>query len=192
MGHIVKFLHVKDKKSIMAEASEWFAENCDRNENRYGKYPASQMHIREYQIFACEEDAERYIRNETRNLFYYDMAVQYRDVMQTAKTKAEIELQNRIKEKNIDLNEYIKKNSVHMRSEAFMTCKHCGSRVSLAHFRSEYCPVCGDDLRRQTVTDMIKKKMDAIDQLKQRLTDERSKKKDKAPLMWLVKVEAHC
>ena len=95
-------------------------------------------------------------------------------------------------------------------SAKYIKCKNCGSSLStafcgkkrgplgLGHFRgfSNDCPVCGKDLRPQSVKDKIAKYKQTVQELTEALKQEQraleEKQKNKAILYWAVACEVHC
>lgn len=72
----------------------------------------------------------------------------------------------------------------------FVGCKTCGSRLSRIHIRSNRCPVCGSDLRPET---MRKSVASAKAKWEKARTAEQEyiKKHGKKTVKWLVKIEYH-
>lgn len=77
----------------------------------------------------------------------------------------------------------------------FIGCKDCGSRLKRVLLKKNVCPVCGADLRPETTLKSIRSSVEKVKQLKkeyvlyEKKLEERKKKK--ASVRWLVKVEWH-
>ena len=71
-----------------------------------------------------------------------------------------------------------------------MGCKSCGSKLSRVHIKTNRCPVCGADLRPQT----MQKAVEAARAKWNRAQDAYNayvKAHSKSKVMWLVKIEYH-
>ena len=77
----------------------------------------------------------------------------------------------------------------------FIGCKDCGSRLKRVLLKKNTCPVCGADLRPETTLKSIRQSAEKVKQLKKEyaLCEKRleEKRKKKASVRWLVKVEWH-
>ena len=108
-------------------------------------------------------------------------------------TKKAEELQRRIKETQDKAEKYARENSIHTHTSEFRGCKKCGSKISSAYIKSNYCPVCKEDLRPATTLETLKKYQEKISQLKKEIKEEEKKLQKKmekqATIKWLVKIE---
>lgn len=66
-------------------------------------------------------------------------------------TKKAEELQRRIKETQDKAEKYARENSIHTHTSEFRGCKKCGSKLATRYIKGENCPLCGNDLRSETV-----------------------------------------
>lgn len=77
----------------------------------------------------------------------------------------------------------------------YIGCRHCGSKIARKHLRNNNCPVCGADLRPESTLKAIASAYDSYNKANNRLQEEikkeNAKKRDKAEIRWLVKVEYH-
>ena len=73
------------------------------------------------------------------------------------------------------------------------TCKNCGSSIATAYIKSNFCPVCGADLRPDSVIEKQEKQVKRLEELEKKLHDEiakqREKNKDSAVVKWLVMLD---
>lgn len=72
----------------------------------------------------------------------------------------------------------------------FVGCKKCGSRLSRVFLKTNRCPVCGNDLRPETMKKSIataKAKWEKAQAAEREYIKRHGKKK----VMWLVKIEYH-
>ena len=66
-------------------------------------------------------------------------------------TKKAEDLQRRIKETQDKAEKYARENSIHTHTSEFRGCKKCGSKLATKYVKGENCPLCGNDLRSETV-----------------------------------------
>lgn len=187
-----------------------YPENVDKNKvinelETYVSHEAWQEgghlgHIRWIPGPVCEsrDDAVKYI--EAHDKGWYDcLAVRYLEPDFQKKSKAYIELQQRYKkayDRYSTLNEEEYASTV---KSAFIGCKTCGSKLSRKHILerrhgaySNFCPVCGADLRSPTMQDRIKKAREAMCEIQKKLEqEERHMAKRNGDIRWLVKIEFH-
>lgn len=156
-------------------------------------------------IFKSVEDAQSYLEEQDS---YDCRAVKFHDLYELKPLKSETTLEDKIKKLTDSEREYVHSHSA-VRADLkskFVTCKNCGSRISVAAFleitegcpkgRYNYgrnnCPVCGVDMRPQSVLDRVKSYRDRIDTLSAKLSNARKSRADKAPVKWIAKWEYHC
>ena len=81
-------------------------------------------------------------------------------------------------------------------TSAFIGCKNCGSKLSREHLVRKGvngCPMCGAELRPQTVLDRISKKKADLENITKAIEKEQNRlAKTKGVVKWLVKYEYHC
>lgn len=73
---------------------------------------------------------------------------------------------------------------------AFIGCKSCGSRLARIKLRSNFCPVCGADLRPEHILKSVAAAKNRWDRAQESLKEYRVKK-GKKEILWLVKIEYH-
>lgn len=140
--------------------------------------------------FDSYDQAEQYIHDNYCN-WYECVAVKYRDLNGVKKTKKIIELENRISKVR---NEYDKlDNNIHYKNvqAQYVTCRTCGSKINKDHLRSNRCPVCGKDMRPESLLERLNAMNKKIKKLEKEVYNEKLKLKGKAKLRWMVKVEYH-
>lgn len=187
MGHSIQHFTfpVKTKRQEIIE-------ECAEYANRNGDY-ANQIEgirFKENMTYDCYEDAEKAIENMD-NGWYDNIAVKYKEVfhMKSAKIK---DLVRRIDETEKKKDAYAKAHDISTFKSQFIGCKKCGSKLSKDHLRGHLCPLCRNDLRSDTTINTLKGYEDKIKSLDKQILEEKKKQKDKAPEMWLVKIEYHC
>lgn len=80
-------------------------------------------------------------------------------------TKKAEDLKRRIQETKDKAEKYAKDNSIHTHTSEFRGCKKCGSKLATKYVRGEHCPLCGNDLRSETVVKTLKGYQDKISAL---------------------------
>lgn len=188
MGHCVNYI-VADKdaerKSIIADiCEEVYHESWEEGGSYHGN-----LKWHDNTVYDSEDDAYAAIDRLDRGR-YDDHAVLFRDTsrLENAKTTKLAEQIATTKAKKVD---YIDSNHVTARKSAYIGCPHCKSKLSREYLKRDACPLCGTDLRSDTVKERIKGYDAKIAELKKRLADEKKKLAAKAPVKWLVKYEYH-
>ena len=90
-------------------------------------------------------------------------------------TKKAEELQRRIQATQEQAEKYARENSIHTHKSEFRGCKKCGSKLAVSYVKGEFCPLCGTDLRSETVVKMLKGYETKIKQLTKELAIEAKK-----------------
>lgn len=189
-------------------AYDTYPENCNKNnvERKWDSIAAKEgwregssglcSSIRWIDCEPCDSynDAVIYVQEHDKG--NYDcLAVRYRDYSGIKEPKIIGELTEKIKSKRHKL--YTMNNDFYFDNikSQFIGCKECGSKISVKYLKRNTCPVCGNDMRPQTFQDRIKKISNDLDVLEKKREDEvkkfRQKRRDKAKICWLVKVEYH-
>lgn len=81
---------------------------------------------------------------------------------------------------------------------ALYTCKGCNSKLAVKFLKRNICPVCGSDLRSDTLLkqiasarERVTNQQKAVADEEKRLRDKQTKANEKAEIRWLVKIEYH-
>lgn len=90
-------------------------------------------------------------------------------------TKKAKDLQRRIKETQDKAEKYAAENSIHTHTSEFRGCKKCGSKLATKYIKGENCPLCGNDLRSETVTKTLRNYKEKINALTKELQVEMKK-----------------
>lgn len=192
MGHAVDYIRVGKKEDILPTAQRYAAENVDRRENPAGSYHG---HLTVHNTPICDsaQDAYDWIRSVDQG-FYDDHAVQFRDVDSLEPTKQMLQVRQRAMANREKKRQYwLSHGTTQLYKSKYITCKACGSRLAMQHMNSRNrCPVCGGDLLPQYVLDRIKKFDEDDETLHQKYEELAKRRKDRAPIRWLLKVEVHC
>ena len=141
-----------------------------------------------------EEEAEKYIK-ENDSGWYDQLAVKFKCYKNIKPSKALMELIRREKETVEKLN--YTENNIHYKNvkSSFVSCKKCGSKLATKYIKSNYCPMCNDDLRPNTTLSTIQRYKENLKEIRKRIKEENlkiQKKNEKsATIKWLVKIEYH-
>lgn len=181
-----------NKKQLLNQINDEVIKEGDGGDYlSYGKLK-DEKHWHENRIYRNEEEARKAI-NGYDNGWYDDHAVLFYDtesVEPSAKAKSIIQRIHGLQQK---LEAFYKDSDVHNRKSDSITCRNCKSRIMLAYFRGRFrCPVCGEDMRSESVLKRDAKLRADIDRAQRELVNERDSHAGKAPVMWLVKYEYHC
>lgn len=90
-------------------------------------------------------------------------------------TKKAEDLQRRIKETQEKAEKYVADNSIHTHTSEFRGCKKCGSKLATKYIKGENCPLCGNDLRSETVVKTLRNYKEKITALTKELQVEMKK-----------------
>ena len=137
-----------------------------------------------------EKAAEEWIRLHD-NGWYDDHAMRFFDYSDAKETKKMAGLKERGAELTNRLVEFEKAHSVRQFKAEYIGCQNCGSKVAKKYLRSDRCPVCGTDLRSDSVLGKIKEYNDKIAKAREDYRAEEEKQKSRAKVKWLVKFEFH-
>ena len=184
MGHIINFTEFKENtsKGVMhLHSIKWAAANCDREENPSGSY--SNVWKMHNQILDSREEAEDYLDSQG---VYFDGCVRYKSPKTTKAYKNLCERLANTREKKA---QYDRENDVRRRQAEFIGCLNCGSKLAKKHLGGNRCPLCGEDLRSETVRNRLKSFDERIKKIEKQMREE-GKKSHR--IKWLVKTEVHC
>ena len=133
------------------------------------------------------EEAQKAIEAFSNRIPYYQCAMRFTKVERNATLE-------RMEKRLADLEAEIKREkdtpyySPDTVKSKYITCKHCGSKLSVEYLSQNNCPLCHEDLRPATIQTRSKKKVDNL----KKLTKEVEKYRDShKAVYWLVKVEYH-
>ena len=141
-----------------------------------------------------QEDAERYIQEHDSG-WYDQLAVRFKDYSNVKPSKALEELQKRMKETEVKRTKI--ENKIHYKDvkSSFVSCRKCNSKLSTKYIKSNFCPMCREDLRPPSTLDIIQSYEDKKKKLKAKIKEEELKLQKKmeksATIKWLVKIEYH-
>lgn len=161
----------------------------------HGGYPSGKLHWVSGTVYPDYDAAKEAIgrMGGTDSGFDDDYAVPFRDVNGIdAKPSAKMTaLENRLAALRAKRAEYVAENHVNRRQSALVGCAACGSKVSRAYIRDDdRCPVCGKDMRSDTVRKRVSSFDARIRDAGKALSKEKKawgvRNAKKAPVKWLV------
>lgn len=146
--------------------------------------------------YICESRDEAYEYIEAHDNGWYDqVAVKFKEYPEFKHTKKYDTLVDKLGEVQKKFNALESK--VHYAGvvSKFIGCKKCGSKIASAYIKSNYCPVCGEDLRPATVLKTVNNYKEKISQLQKEIKEEgkkiQKKMEKQATIKWLTKIEYH-
>lgn len=138
--------------------------------------------------------AKQYIEDHDKG-WYDQLAVKYREYPKLEPSKIMLSLEERRKNEESKKSEFAKAHSVSKLKAEYVGCQECGSKLKRTLLRSESCPLCRAELRSKTTMDTLKRYENNIQELNERIQEERLKLEQKniakAKIKWLVKIEYH-
>ena len=145
-------------------------------------------------VCADEKSAEEYIKNHDKG--WYDcLAVKFKKVDNVKKTKKHEDLERRYNETVTQLSQI--EGTVFCKDfkSQYLGCKKCGSKLNKDYMKSNKCPLCGEDMRSDTVLKNIARLKALEKELGKAIREEELKLAEKVgkkcEILWLVKVEYH-
>ena len=189
MGHVYDYSVFPEKtsKEKMYESSTEFAfYNVDREENPTCSY--FNRWVQHNMVFDSKAEAENFLNKQGT---YVDGCVRFRE---PAKPSAKmINLKEKIKATCQKQREFDKNHNITSRKSKLIGCENCGSKVAKNFLKSNFCPVCGKDLRAEYILEKLKEYDKKNEFLKEEYEKEKNKQAKKKPVIkWLVKTEVHC
>ena len=141
-------------------------------------------------IYDSWEEAKEAI-DRFDNGWYDDHGVLYRDYSSIKPTKQMVALTDKKREWRDKRAAYAKDNDIHNRKSGSISCPNCKSRLTLSFFTGNNCPVCGTELRSDTVMHRLSAFTAKIRDCDAKRAELEKKQKEKAEVKWLVKLEFH-
>jgi len=188
MGHLKDYMDFSRKTSVR-EMSAARADYIECNGERdHGMLMSHDNGFKLHENIICDsyEEAIRKIES-LDNGWYDDHGVLYKSYKGKNKTMENLEAKRAQLRK--DRREYIENNGIHNRTSETISCPKCKSRLALAYFRGNECPLCRTDLRSETVLKRIESFDTRIKETEKKYKE--AEKKQKYELRWLVKIEFH-
>lgn len=191
MSHNVEYATYPENVNRKAVKKKWdnFVSIADAAEGASGL--PSDIRWIENTICASEDDAYKYIEEHDKG--WYDcLAVRFRETV-VPKTKAYADLVERLKAYREEYHQLVNKqhySTITVKSE-FITCKNCGSKISVKYLHGNSCPVCGRDMRPESTQKRLLQMQNTLRDMEERKAEMEKKASEKAPKSWLLKIEYH-
>lgn len=191
MSHNIKHLIYKEdvnRKKVQADLDNYVAHD-DWQEGCSGLNSPIRW-IENCGVLDSYEEALEYIKSHDKG-WYDSLAVRFRDYdgTETAAIKKAREKVTAAIKKSNELNYKLHFENV---KAVLIGCRKCGSKISRQHLKGNNCPVCGFDMRPQSVLDTLakyKRDVEKADALLKREKEKAVLKHSKTK--WLVKIEWH-
>ena len=172
-----------DRKDVLCDIQEIARRDGD------GYYGPLKWHD-EVSPLKNREEAEKWIRDHDKG-WYDDHAVRYYDYSKAKDTKKIADLKKRETEMIGRIDAFQKEHSVRNFKADYIGCSTCGSKISRKHLHGERCPVCGKDLRSESVMKKLKALYDKRDEIGKKIKEEKEAQTGSRVVRWLVKFEYH-
>ena len=184
MSHITQYFTYGEKTSkekISAELNSYVSLRTQK-EGGGGIGKIRWMEGEKY-VYPCEEDAKDAISRLDKG--WYDcIAVKFRKVEENRDLQAKAcaawaayhEAEKAVVAKSF--------------KAQLVGCKKCGSRLNREYLKSNYCPLCGTDMRSETELHRIQRLREKAEAAEKKITEAQRKSK-KGKVYWLVKIEWH-
>lgn len=143
------------------------------------------------QVFASQNEAKLFLHSldwERK----YNVIVPFKDVDAAKKTKAVLTLESRLEKEKQKLDEYKKVHAVKNFKANFVACPKCGSKINKEYIRDDdCCPLCWTSLQSETTKNTIKRYINNMNNLYEKIEEEKKKQSKKAPMKYLVMYEEY-
>lgn len=201
MGHCIGHIDLDYEKGRLAQTEAYFVSEveeimCHEGNDEGGRY-STRTTWHEDKVYDTWEEARDAV--DGMHGFYDCHAVLYRDadLSSIGDTPSYRKLKERVDEAGKHARRLEAESDVHRRRADSITCPKCRSRIMLAYYRGEHdCPVCGMDMRSESVRRRVANAWGKYRELKARLHDEyiglAKKLSGNAPLKWCVEYDFHC
>lgn len=192
MGHVIRHIVVDrdvDKEAVLNEIRE---EVMQEDWAEGGCYHGN-LKWKDEVIYGSYEEAMGAIERLEEGRPYRDFAVPFRDLEGVEKTRAVLEIEERIAEVGRAEARYLDTLDVHARASSTITCKVCGSRLTISYLppKATKCPVCHGSLLSEGAKKKIRQYKERTVELEKRRAEEMKKGAKRAKVRWLVKYEYH-
>ena len=182
-----------------------YPENCDKSkvENEINKYVShctyaegggglpSAIRWNDNKIYANRDEAEEAI-SKMDDGWYNQIAVKFKELprdVTSAKFESLYNKKVEVVKKARTLNSEVQVKS--MKSQ-YVSCKKCGSKLNKDFLKTNYCPLCQNDMRSDTIKNKLDTyKVKLIDLDKQLSEEYKRLTEKKGEVKWLVKIEYH-
>lgn len=137
-----------------------------------------------------EEKAREYIDSHDKG-WYDQLAVKFKKADYSGNKQLE-KLGETRRNMFIKLNALENKPHFKDAKSSLISCKCCGSKIANKYMqRKNYCPVCQEDMRPDTVKLRIEAYKEKLAEIDKKITALKQKLDEKGELFWLIKTEYH-
>lgn len=190
MGHNIKhyvYPENVDKKRLESELNIMVSHETYQESGGGLNHPIRWIDI----ICEDREAAEEYIRTHDRG-WYDQLAVKFHNMDRLVPTKALLELKAK-RDALWDKFQKADKTVVAKEFKAqYVACKKCGSKLNREYLDRNFCPVCGNDMRSDTLKANLERMRGQLSELDKKIREEERKTVKKASkISWLIKIEWH-
>lgn len=191
MGHVIEYHEFDEnvsKKYIQMELDNraTYCSDC-------GGDLGQNIRFNDSACLKSREEAEEWLKSHDKG-WYDQLAVKYCEGQPFKASKKLLELKIKASQ---SYKEYdTAANKLHFadtKSES-VSCKYCKSRITKKFLKTNYCPVCGTDLRPASTLeriDRLKQKSNSLNKQYKQLEETERKKVGAGKTYWLVKIEYH-
>lgn len=180
-----------DRVALLKRISAEVARKSDADDEYTGSLWRTD-HWHDDVTYPSRQEAEKAIK-DMDNGFYDDHAVLFYDTSKVPETDRMKTLRDRIDRLESRRCKAETDSDIHHRKSKSITCRKCGSVIMLHYYWGHCaCPVCGTDLRSESVRKRIHLIESALKRTKSELKSEQDKRFEACPVKWLVKYEYHC
>lgn len=150
--------------------------------------------IRWYNNKICSnyEEAQHFLQENDKG-WYDQLAVRFRARKPgTKETKKLVDLRERYDLAVRQYQEFSNYVPAKDFKSQFVGCKNCESKINKNYIKTNKCPICGEDMRSDTIKERLKNMQSKVKKLERELSEEEKKCFEKnSEIRWLVKIEYH-
>lgn len=144
-----------------------------------------------HQVLPDYESAKEFIEKQDKG-WYDNLAVMFKQLPKNKTSKKLDTLKEKLNETVKTHNELDKMVIVSTFKAEYIGCKHCGSKLNKNYLKTNYCPLCHNDMRSETVLKKINILKEKITNIRKEIKLEEQKLNEKyGECKWLVKFEYH-
>ena len=184
-----------DNKKALQKAYDDINDEVRRNADLY-EFPnmCARNRIIKYsnKIFTSYEEAKKYLFNNCEWSRKINPYVKFIDIEKAKVTSKMQAIEKRINDTYEKKMTYIEKEHIVNHKSNLIGCCKCNSKIARLYIgKNDKCPVCGNDLRSDTVKNTIKRYEEIINDCKKQLTEEKKKQSEKCPHKYLLMFEEY-
>lgn len=180
------YLLTTSKEDILAELNEHVKHET------YHEGGSGIGSIRWYNdVCSSFNDAIKFLERYDKG-WYDQLAVKYKSLPNGVSNRKLDTLRDRLKVLNVKYREINSNLEFKSFKASLISCKNCNSKLNKDYLNNNYCPLCRNDLRSDTIKQKINDLKNRIDALNKDIQVEEDLLTDKKGVVkWLVKIEYH-